>query len=314
MKEAYKNVLITGGAGNLGRHVCQELKEQGYQCSLFDQTSPAEQRTPWQPERGTMFIKGQLTNLADCMRAITLSRATCIIHLAALPFTSDQQPGKQWMPQMFPEDTTMQSNVMGTYYLMDAARRLGVKKVIFASSYYTLGLGFRISDKPYVVEYLPIDEDHPQRPEDTYSLSKLMGEEILKAYARAYDIKCYALRLMGVSYPYHPYELGVSIADKKAPDHRGGPNGTTGQYADARDIAYAIGLMIEKDLDVEFDVFNISTDNVYKESPKEYVANLLPDLVELAKDMGPEDELITCQKLKDTFGYKPKYTWRNRDN
>jgi len=261
-----------------------------------------------------MFIKGQLTNLADCMRAITLSRATCIIHLAALPFTSDQQPGRQWMPQMFPEDTTMQSNVMGTYYLMDAARRLGIKKVIFASSYYTLGLGFRISKKPYVVEYLPIDEDHPQRPEDTYSLSKLMGEEILKAYARAYDIKCYALRLMGVSYPYHPYELGVSIADKKAPDHRGGPNGTTGQYADARDIAYAIGLMIDKDLDVEFDVFNISTDNVYKESPKEYVANLLPDLVDLARDMGPEDELITCQKLKDTFGYKPKFSWRNRES
>ncbi len=314
MNEVYKNVLITGGAGNLGRHVYQELKEQGYQCSLFDQTSPSEQRTPWQPERGTMFIKGQLTNLADCMRAITLSRATCIIHLAALPFTSDQQPGRQWMPQMFPEDTTMQSNVMGTYYLMDAARRLGIKKVIFASSYYTLGLGFRISNKPYVVEYLPIDEDHPQRPEDTYSLSKLMGEEILKAYARAYDIKCYALRLMGVSYPYHPYELGVSIADKKAPDHRGGPNGTTGQYADARDIAYAIGLMIDKDLDVEFDVFNISTDNVYKESPKEYVANLLPDLVDLARDMGPEDELITCQKLKDTFGYKPKFSWRNRES
>jgi len=314
MNEAYKNVLITGGAGNLGRHVYQELKDQGYQCSLFDQTSPSEQRTPWQPERGTMFIKGQLTNLADCMRAITLSRATCIIHLAALPFTSDQQPGRQWMPQMFPEDTTMQSNVMGTYYLMDAARRLGIKKVIFASSYYTLGLGFRISKKPYVVEYLPIDEDHPQRPEDTYSLSKLMGEEILKAYARAYDIKCYALRLMGVSYPYHPYELGVSIADKKAPDHRGGPNGTTGQYAEARDIAYAIGLMIDKDLDVEFDVFNISTDNVYKESPKEYVANLLPDLVDLARDMGPEDELITCQKLKDTFGYKPKFSWRNRES
>lgn len=311
MNEAYKNVLITGGAGNLGRHVLEELKNDGYNVTLFDQTAPSAQRIPWEC-KGAMFVKGQLTDLADCMRAITLSRATCIIHLAALPFTSDQQPGKQWMPQMFPEDTTMQSNVMGTYYIMDAARRLGVKKVIFASSYYTLGLGFRISGKPFRVEYLPIDENHPQRPEDTYSLSKLLGEEILQAYARAYDIKCLALRLMGVSYPDHPYEMGNSIADKKDPGHRGGPNGTTGQYADARDIAQAVRLMIAKDLEVEFDVFNISTDNSFCDDPKVYVANLLPDLVGLAKDMGPEDELITCRKLKEIFGYKPQYSWRKK--
>ncbi|MBP7402768.1 MAG: NAD(P)-dependent oxidoreductase [Clostridia bacterium] len=203
MNEAYKNVLITGGAGNLGRHVLEELKSAGYVCSLFDQTAPAEQPVPWQPERGTMFIKGKLTDLADCMRAITLSRATCIVHLGALPHASDQQPGRQFRPQALPEDTTMQSNVMGTYYLLDAARRLGVRKIVFASTFYTLGLGFRISDKPFVTEYLPMDENHPQRPEDTYSLSKLMGEEMVRAYCRAYDVKGVALPLIGISKPYH---------------------------------------------------------------------------------------------------------------
>ena len=65
-----------------------------------------------------------------------------------------------------------------------------------------LGLGFRISEAPFQVDYLPIDEDHPLRPEDTYSLSKVLDEELLKAFSRAYNIDCIALRLMGVDYPH----------------------------------------------------------------------------------------------------------------
>ncbi len=310
MNEAYKNVLITGGAGNLGRHVMEELKAEGYTVTLFDQKAPSEQPVPWEC-KGTMFIKGHLTDLADCMRAITLSRATCIVHLAALPHASDMQPG-QLRPQMLPEDTTMQSNVMGTYYLLDAARRLDVKKFVFASTFYTLGLGFRVSKKPFVTEYLPMDEKHPQLPEDTYSLSKLMGEEMVSAYCRAYNMKGVALRLMGISYPYRPHQQNYSIADKTDPNHVGGPIGTTGQFVDARDVAQAVRLMIAKDLDVDFDMFNISTDNGFNDDVKVYVANMLPDLVDMAKNLKPDDELITCQKLKDTFGYKPAYSWRNK--
>ena len=310
MNESYKNVLITGGAGNLGRHVMEELKADGYTVALFDQKAPSETPFPWEC-KGNMFIKGQLDSLADCMRALTLSKATCIVHLGALPHASDMQPDSM-RPQMLPEDTTMKSNVMGTYYLLDAARRLGVKKIVFASTFYTLGLGFRVSKKPFVTEFLPMTEEHPQRPEDTYSLSKLMGEEMIRAYCRAYDMKGVALRLMGISYPYRPHNMNYSIAEKTAPNHVGGPIGGTGQFVDARDVAQAVRLMIAKDLDVDFDVFNISTDNSFTDDVKLYVANLLPDLVELAKDLKPEDELISCQKLKDTFGYQPQHSWRNK--
>lgn len=135
-----KNILITGGAGRLARYVADELKADN-NVTLFDLITPDATPNPW--ETDCKFVLGNLTDLADCMRAITLSKAEVIIHLGAITHTTDQQPGNKSI-QRRPEDTTMQVNVMGTYYLMDAARRIGgVNKVIFASSYYALGLGDR---------------------------------------------------------------------------------------------------------------------------------------------------------------------------
>ena len=181
MNEKYQNVLITGGAGRLGRYLYTEFIEQGYQVSLFDQKAPSEQPFPWDMPRGTMFIRGDLTNLGDMMRAITLSRATLVVHVAAITHSTDMQPGRGF-PQMLPEDTTMRVNVMGTYVVLDACRRLGVKKVVFASSYYAIGVGGMINrTKPFEVKYLPIDEEHPLFNQDTYGLSKQLGEIMLEA-------------------------------------------------------------------------------------------------------------------------------------
>ena len=192
-----RKVLITGGAGRLARYVAAEL-EPNWEVTLFDVLSPDETPFPW--ETRLKFVKGDLTNLADCMRAITLSQAETIIHIGAITHSTDMQPGSR-MPQRRPEDTTMQVNVMGTYYIMDAARRLGVKKVVFGSSFYALGLGMRISKRPLPIEYLPIDEKHPTNTEDTYGLSKIIGEEIVHSYCRAYGMKGVALRFMGIHYP-----------------------------------------------------------------------------------------------------------------
>jgi nucleoside-diphosphate-sugar epimerase len=205
----------------------------------------------------------------------------------------------------------MKSNVMGTYYLLDAARRLGVKKIIFASSYFTLGCGFRVSEKPYQVDFLPINEDHANRPEDTYSLSKLLDEEMFEAYARAYGIKCVALRLLGVAYPFMQRGL-VSIEDVKREQAERITSGNSDfeacQYVDARDIATVCELAIEKDLDSDFEAFFTSTgSNCYDASPAEIIAAIRPDLAEMAKNIPEGENIISCKKLMDTFGYRPQY-------
>jgi len=300
------NVLITGGAGRLARYVAEELKEQQHNVTLFDLVTPDQTPFPW--ETDCQFVLGNLTDLADCMRAITLSKAEVIVHLGAITHTTDQQPGRK-MPQRRPEDTTMQVNVMGTYYLLDAARRIGgIKKVVFASSYYALGLAGRINGTPFQVDYLPIDEKHPCRPQDTYALSKVMGEEMLEAYSRAYGFKAVAFRLMGVVYPFRQFETNVEVPPN--PDFKGGPVGSTWQYSDCRDIAYACGLAIEKDLENDFEVFFHITDQNYSADTKDVIAKSYPDLVEMAKDLPEGEGIISGKKMRDMLGYKAKHSWR----
>ncbi|MDO8685346.1 MAG: NAD(P)-dependent oxidoreductase, partial [Clostridiales bacterium] len=118
-----KKILITGGAGNSARFIAEEFTRINYEVTLFDCITPMQAPVPWKTD--LQFVKGDLLSLADCMRAITLSKADTIIHFGALTYSTDMQPGEH-RTQTLPEDETMKVNVMGTYYIMDAARRLGV--------------------------------------------------------------------------------------------------------------------------------------------------------------------------------------------
>lgn len=301
------DVLVTGGSGRLASYVTPRLRRAGHDVTGFDTVPHPQVDDP------PAFILGDLTSLDDCLRALTYSEAEVIVHLGALPAPTEMIKRSRWRRQQAgPEDLTMRVNTMGTYYLLDAARRLGtVKQVIFASSFYTLGLGNRISDRPFEVDYLPIDEDHPLRPEDSYGLSKVFGEEMLKAWARAWGITAVAFRLMGVSYPNNegfPYSFDVTPESK--PDHVGGPIVTTHQYVDARDVAEACVLAMEATGLDEFEAFYLSTDTVYREDTKDLVARIWPDLAPLAKDIQGTDGIVTDAKARQKLGYQPAHSWR----
>jgi nucleoside-diphosphate-sugar epimerase len=305
-----KTVLITGGAGNLGRFVAQELVDK-YNVVLFDRYPPDKVAVPW--ECDFPFLLGDQTSFEDCVRAVSNAKPDVIVHNGAITHDSDIHDKKMARPKfrMFqPEDNTMRINVMGTYYMMDAARRFGVEKVIFGSSFYVLGLGFRISDYPYQVEYLPIDEKHPNRPEDTYSTSKVIGEEIVESFCRSYGIKGIAFRYMGISYPYRPHKFDQDPLKDKKEGFKGGPIGTTYQYSDARDIAYATRLAIDKDLPSHFEPFYVVTDNVFKGDTAPIVEALYPEIAHMAANIKGEGGIISDQKLRDTYGYAPKYSWK----
>ena len=312
MAEKYKNVLITGGSGNLGRHVYYNLCND-YNCTLFDQVDPTQAKEPWEPNwKKTVFVRGNLDNYGDCMRAIAHAKADVIMHIAGIPFPTEVTPSnnRRWA-RTAKEDDTFMSNVAGTYYLLEAAARMGVKKVIFAGSFFATGIGNRISGKPWPVESVPITEDYDCCPEDSYSYSKLLGEHLLKFYSDAFGMKTISFRLQGVSYPYRPHlspiELPVMEKCKE-----GFFEGHTWQYADARDIANAMRLAIEKDLDKGFEAFNIVTDKRYEESTADFAKSHWPTIAHMCQDFkGPEDRgLFSDQKLRDMLGYKEQYSWR----
>lgn len=303
------NILVTGGSGRLASYVTPRLRDAGHHVTNFDAVAPPNADDP------APFILGDLTSLEDCMRALTYSDAEVIVHLGALAGPTEMIKRPRWRSQQSsPEDLTMRVNTMGTYHLLDAARRLGsVRQVIFASSFYTLGLGNRISDRSFQVDYLPIDEDHPLRPEDSYGLSKVFGEEMLRAHARAWGITAVAFRLLGVSYPNgegFPYEFDVNPAPK--PDHIGGPINTTYQYVDARDVANACVLAIQAPELDEFEAFYLSTDTQYSEATVDLVARVWPELAPMAKDIEGTDGIVSDAKVRQKLGYLPEHSWRNQ--
>jgi len=304
-----RNVLITGGAGNLARVVAEELCG-AYSVTLFDRVPPSASRVPW--ETDLPFVMGDLTNLGDCMRAIAFAKADAIVHLGALPHATEMSRvmGPRGMQQRLPEDETMRVNTMGTYYLADAARRLDVKKLAMASTFFVLGCDFPMSDRPFKVYYLPIDEQHPLEPESTYGLSKICGEQILAAFQRAYGIKTAAFRLLGVQYEHRPTHKFADIPPAR-PGYKGGPKMTTWQYVDSRDIAQAFRLFIEQDGFDQFEAFYLATDTKLVEETAVVLKRCCPDLADMADVLKGHEGIISIKKAQEMLGYQPKYSWRN---
>ena len=320
-----KNILVTGGAGNLGNYVSPYLTEKGYNVTNFD----SAQQKPESPnmKAGIPFVQGNLLSLGDCMRAVAHAEPDVIVHLGAIPFNTEIQPayGREYnratdgarFVQRMNEDETMSVNTMGTYYMLDAARRLGVKEVIAASSYFALGIGFRISGKSFEPEYLPIDEEHPCTPEDTYSLSKLLNEETMKAFSRAYGMKCVAMRLLGVFYENNEfskkmYKFNVSVPEPK-PDEVDMLVSNTYQFADARDIARFVELAINAKNLGPFEAFYIATDTVYTDDTVDVIKRRWPSLAKkgFGMDIKGTEGIISIGKARKLVGYEPQFSWRN---
>jgi nucleoside-diphosphate-sugar epimerase len=321
-----EKILVTGGSGRLGALLCPFLKEKGYKVTNFDLNPPPV----GSPAAGIPFVKGDFCNLGECLRAISLAQADAIVHLGAIPYNTELLPphaldydpaaysGLRYAQRM-PEDSTMRINTMGTFYVYDAARRLGVKDVVAASSYFTLGIGFRLSGTSYEPAYLPMDELHPSLPEDSYSLSKMLGEEIGRAFARAYGIRSIALRLLGVYFDYlDPSGSGRSRHGAPVPQAEGSEldmlNGNTYQYVDARDICNIIDLSLQKIGSPElepFEPFFVATDTIYKESTRDVIAKRWPRLAEMGAGIEGSDGLISIEKARRLLGYVPQFSWRD---
>src|SRR5262245_19930726 len=150
-----KKVVVTGGSGRLGQFVIRDLLAQGYQVLSLDREPPREKLcTSWLVD---------LCHAGDLFEA--LRDAYGIIHLGAYQ-----------APNLAPDAETLSNNVTASYNVLRAAADMGVKKVVMASS--TAAFGFIYAHKLWAPDYLPLDENHPSRPHDSYGLSKMLSEQI----------------------------------------------------------------------------------------------------------------------------------------
>ncbi|TAK20801.1 MAG: NAD(P)-dependent oxidoreductase [Chloroflexota bacterium] len=297
-------ITITGGTGSLSEYIQNSLAGT-HELVLFDRVQPAQNR--FQYELKGRLVTGDLTSFEDCERAVAGSQA--IIHLGAIPWPVEHPVWRERIPgaKNMPWDETFRVNTMGTYYLLEAAKRAGVKVVVAATSNCVLGHGFRISDRPFPVSYLPIDEEHPLDFEDSYSLSKHVKEDIMAAYSRSYGLRCYGIRPATIMRP----EMQRQRAEKFAPATEWSE--WFFGYNDIRDIARAFTLCLDagaaEQLPMYDNYFINAADTLEVENTRDLVARLRPELLPKLRDITGRQAFISTAKAEKAFGWKSQYSW-----
>jgi nucleoside-diphosphate-sugar epimerase len=278
-------VIVTGGSGKLGRACVAELTQHGYEVFNVDRARPTKEISRFTQVDLTDF--GQtieaLSEIDDLYRGID-----AVVHLAAIPG-----------PTQFTNSVTFTVNTVSTYNVFEAARKLGIKNVVWASSETLLGLPFLVPPP-----YIPIDEEYPARPETSYSLSKLLGEEMAKQYCRwDPELKIIGLRFSNVMEPADYAKFPGYDSDAKL------RKWNLWGYIDARDGAQAVRKALETPLK-GFEAFIIANAETVMSRPnKELVAECFPG-VPVKRELEPNETLLSIDKARRLLGYEPQYSWR----
>lgn len=164
-------ILVTGGAGYIGSHMLPALRRQGYRPLVFDNLSEGHQAAVGDAE----LVIGDLADFGALRAILRANRPRAVIHFAAVCSVAESVS----LPHKYYD-----TNVVGTVNLLRAMLETGVPRIIISSTAATYG-------EPLST---PITEDQVTQPINPYGWSKLVGEQILKDYSRAYDIRHVAFR------------------------------------------------------------------------------------------------------------------------
>ncbi|UYY83297.1 MULTISPECIES: NAD(P)-dependent oxidoreductase [unclassified Arthrobacter] len=276
-------IAVTGGSGKLGRHVVRRLSGDGHQVLNLDR---AGERSP-----GLAIV-----DLRDYGQVLDVflglddrhSGFDAVVHLGAIP-----------APGIVPDVATFENNMLSTYNVFQAARRAGIKKIVYASSETVLGLPFDV-DPPYI----PVDEEYPARPESTYSLVKHLEEQMAIELTR-WDpgLSIVGLRFSNVM-DVEDYERFPSF-DADARLRKWNLWG----YIDGRDGAQAVARALEYGKP-GFEAFIVANaDTVMSRSSASLAAEVFPD-VKVVKDLEEHETMLSIDKAKRLLGFEPEHTWR----
>jgi nucleoside-diphosphate-sugar epimerase len=270
-------VVVTGASGKAGRAVVATLLEHDHDVRAVDLLKPAASAVP--------ILLADLTDFGSSLEC--LAGAQAVVHLAAIPASGIQT-----------EQMTFRSNMLSTYNVFEAARVLGLRRVVWASSETILGLPFD-REQP---AYAPIDEEHPPYPESSYALAKLLAEELGRQLHRWSGTPHVALRFSNIMEP-EDYERFPSFWDD-AQLRRWNLWG----YVDARDVAESCRLALEADVGAEHFIV-AAADTVMNRPSRELMAEVFP-AVRYEPTAGDYDTLLSIQKARRLLGYEPRHSWR----
>ncbi|WP_042300443.1 NAD-dependent epimerase/dehydratase family protein [Paraburkholderia kururiensis] len=290
-----KRVIVTGGSGLAGKWVVENLVQHGYDVMNLD-------RVPM-PKRTVRTLIADITDAGQVFNALASSTAPvefaddlepkpidAIVHFAAIPrimITTDNE--------------VYRINVMGTYNILDAASKLGIRKVIVASSETTYGVVFAHRHRDPA--YFPLDETYPVDPMDSYATSKVVNEVTAKAFHARTGSDIYCFRIGNVLDPEDYAKFSTWNQDPALRKR------IAWSYIDGRDLAEACRLAIEKD-GLGFEVMNVAADDVSSDLPTRTLLDRYYPGVPVKKQLGEFETLLSNEKLKRLLDWKQQHYWR----
>jgi UDP-arabinose 4-epimerase len=178
-------ILVTGGAGYIGSHVCKALSQSGYEPIVLDNLSRGHARAVrWGPLEVHCIVDEEAVR-----RVLQRYRVGAVIHLAAYAYVGESIA----LPEVY-----FENNLVGTLRLLAPILSAGVKRVVFSSTCATYG----------APQQIPIREDHPQQPLNAYGMTKLFIEKVLHTYGELHGLEWVSLRYFNAAGADLDGELG----------------------------------------------------------------------------------------------------------
>lgn len=289
-------IFFTGGSGKAGRHVVTHLAEQGHQVTNADlaplgHPDVADLRVDLTDAGETYSAMAGLATM-DELDLDERPAYDAVVHFAAVPRIL-----------LRPDSTTYATNVLSTYHVLEAATRLGVPKIVFASSETTYGICFAQGERRPV--YLPVDEEHPTVPEDSYAMSKVAGEATARSFQTRTGADVYGLRINNVIEPHEYAELFPAFVADPALRRR-----NIFAYIDTRDLSQVVQRCLEVD-DLGYEVFNVANADLSVAATTQELRERFYDGVELRRELGPDETFYAIDKARELLGYDPQHSWRD---
>lgn len=278
---AYEKIIITGGAGLLGSHVVREMAEHA-QITTLDIKEPEAKS-----QGGQDHINVSITNYEEIKKALTGHDA--VIHLAAIP-----------NPREADAKTTFNNNVEGAWTVLQSAEDAGIKRVVVASSDSVFGLSYNPPDWP--PQFLPVDETHPTRPTEVYSLSKKITETISESFAAKGKMEVLAIRPCHIVFPRGYGELEARGQDLE--------NYHFWAWVDPKDVAQAFRLAVHTSDYNGFDVYTVAAEEGLNTKPTlELAAARWKNMPVIRRpeiyDSCNTASILDISKIKDRLGFVP---------
>ncbi len=289
-------IFFTGGSGKAGRHVAPYLAEQGHHVTNADlvplgHPAVADLQVDLTDAGETYSALAGLATM-DELELPEQPTYDAVVHFAAVPSilrTSDA--------------ATYATNVLSTYNVLEAATRLGVRKIVFASSETTYGICFAQGERRPL--YVPVDENHPTVPEDSYAMSKVAGEVTARSFHARTGADIYGLRINNVIEPHEYAEKFPAFLDDPSLRRR-----NIFGYIDTRDLGQMVQCCLETD-GLGYEVFNVANADTSVAASTQEIQDRFYDTVEVRREMGRNETFYAIDKARDLLGFAPRHSWRD---